>query len=202
MKITMLVAAVAVAGAHGLVSKRVMSSEQPAAQTTQAAGMSELAKIATPGENHKHLEYFIGTWETTLKMWRGGPGSQPVSTAGTAEIDWILDKRFLQERLQGTLKGKYFESVSIMGYNNYRHLYERTEVSTIGTHMLTMRGVRHPVSGLFTLYGEMDEPSLKVVGRAVKFVIRIINENRFSYTTIDLHAGEEYRVIQVSYQRQ
>lgn len=202
MKITMLVAAVAVAGALGFVSKRVMSNEQPAAQSQQAAGMSALAKIAAPGENHKHLEYFIGTWETTMKVWKNGPGTQPKTTDGTAEIDWVLDKRFLQERYQGTMMGKYFESISLMGHNNFRNLYERTVVSTIGTHMLTLRGVRHPGSGLFTFYGEMDEPSLKVVGRAVKFVIRIINDNRFSCTTIDLHAGEEYRVVQVAYQRQ
>lgn len=206
MKVRILVGAVALGCTLGIVSQRVMSGVEPGAPqpspAEQAAGMAEWAKIAAPGEGHKHLEYFVGTWETTTKMWMGGPGSTPVSSPGTAEIDWIVGGRFLLERLQGTMMGQYFESVSLTGYDNYRNLYERTVVSTTGTNMLTMRGMRHPQSGLITFYGEMDEPSLKVVGRTVKYVVRILNEKKFFFTTIDLHAADDYRVLQVEYKRQ
>lgn len=206
MKMKILAVSVAVTCALGIVSGQVSSAEQATAKgpskAEQKAVMAEWAKLAAPGEGHKQLDYFVGTWETKLKVWLGGPGSKPVITLGTAEIDWIIGGRFLQERLQGTMMGEYFESMTLTGYDNYGNMYERTSVSTTGTNMLSMRGMRNPQTGLYTFYGEMDEPSLKVVRRTVKYVIRILHEKKFFFTTIDLHAADDYRVVQVEYTRQ
>lgn len=203
MKMKMLAAAVAVVCALGIVSDRVTSGQPSAPQEpSKAEQIAARAKFDKPGAGHKQLDYFVGTWETRIKVWMGGPGTAPVTSRGTAEIDWIAGGRFLQERLQGSMMGEYFESMTLTGYDNYGHMYERTSVSTTGTSMLTMRGMRNPETGLYTFYGEMDEPSMKVVRRTVKYVIRILHEKRFFFTTIDVHADDNYRVLQVEYTRQ
>ena len=51
-------------------------------------------------------------------------------------------------------------------------------------------------------YGGMDELSMKVTGRTVKYVTRVIDENTYVFDIIDLHAGDDYKVVEVTYTRQ
>ena len=59
-----------------------------------------------------------------------------------------------------------------------------------------------PKTGVFTFYGEMDEPMLKVTGRTIKYVTRIVDANNYVFTIIDLHAGDDYKVVEITYARQ
>ena len=54
---------------------------------------------------------------------------------------------------------------------------------------------------LFTLYGEMDEVMLGVVGRTVKYVTRIVDADKHVFEIIDLHAGDGYKVVEITYTR-
>ncbi len=167
----------------------------------QQAMMAEWAKIASPGDPHKHLEYFVGTWKTKTKMYMGGPGSTPMESEGKSVMKWVLDGRFIQDNYKGTMMGMPYEGIGMTGYDNYRNLYINSWCSNQGTNMLTMSGMRHPKTGVFTYYGKMDEPRLKVVGRTVKYVTRIVDKDHYTFEIIDLHAGDDYKVIELSYER-
>ena len=167
----------------------------------QQAVMEEWAKIAAPAEAHKHLDYFVGTWKTRTKVYMGGPGSEPMESDGQSEMKWVLGGRFIQDDHQGTMMGQPYIGLGMTGYDNYRNLYISSWCSNQGTNMLTMAGMRNPETGVFTYYGEMDEPSLKVTGRTVKYVTRIIDPDHYTFEIIDLHAGDDYKVIELSYER-
>ncbi len=47
----------------------------------------------------------------------------------------------------------------------------------------------------------MDEPMLGVVGRLVKYVTRIIDDDTHVFEIFDLHADDDYKVIEVTYER-
>ncbi len=166
-----------------------------------AAMQAEWAKIAAPGEHHKHLDYFVGKWKTTTKMWMAGPGSEPMESPGTSEMTWVLGGRFLMHEHKGTMMGQPYEGIGMTGYDNYRNMYFSSWCSNMQTNMLTMAGTRHPHTGVFTYYGEMDEPVLKVTGRTVKYVTRIIDKDHYVFDIVDLHAGDDYMVLQISYGR-
>ncbi len=193
-------------GVAALVTGQVASDEPPAAQQptqdAQAAMMEEWMKLATPGEHHKHLNYFVGKWKTRTKMWMGGPASQAMESEGTSDVKWSLGGRFILDEHKGTFMGQPHEGMGLTGYDNYRNMYISMWVSNMGTEMLTMRGMRHPKTGVFTYYGEMDEPSMKVTGRTVKYVTRIVDQKTYVFEIIDLHAGDDYKVIEVTYTRQ
>ena len=91
--------------------------------------------------------------------------------------------------------------MGLTGYDNYRNMYTGSWFSNMSTNMLTMTGTRHPQTGVFTYYGEMDEPGIKVTGRTVKYVTRIIDRNTHVFEIIDLHAGDDYKVIEITYTR-
>ncbi len=102
---------------------------------------------------------------------------------------------------KGTMMGQPYEGIGMTGYDNYRNMYFSSWCSNMQTNMLTMAGMRHPKTGVFTYYGEMDEPALKVVGRTVKYVTSIIDKDHYVFDIIDLHAGDDYKVVQISYER-
>ncbi len=179
------------------------NSEDPSAGMSpdQQAMMAEWMKIASPGEAHKHLDYFVGTWKTKTKIYMGGPGSAPMESDGQSEIKWVLNGRFIMDEHKGTMMGMPYEGIGLTGYDNYRNLYIGSWCSNQGTNMLAMSGMRHPTTGVFTYYGEMDEPGLNVIGRTVKYVTRIVDEDHYTFEIIDLHAGDDYKVIELSYER-
>ena len=67
-------------------------------QEEMAKMMEQYMATLQPGPNHRKLDASMGSWDTTTKMWWGGPGSEPVVTNGTAERSWILDGHFMLEK--------------------------------------------------------------------------------------------------------
>ena len=87
------------------------------------------------------------------------------------------------------------------GYDNARNMYTSSWASNMGTNVFTMAGSVDPSGKLFRFYGEMDVPMLGVVGRSVKYVTRIINDDKYVFEIIDLHASDDYKVIEITYTR-
>ena len=88
-----------------------------------------------------------------------------------------------------------------MGYDGFKNLYTITAVDNMNTQTINSVGTRDPSGKKFTFYGHMDEPMLDVYGRVVKFVYRIINENKYVIDVIDLHASDDYKVVEIAYTR-
>jgi len=166
--------------------------------------------VMQPGPKHEFLNQFIGSWDTKTKMWFGGPGTPATESTGSSEIKWILDGRFIQETANSSFMmpdatGKMneipFQGIGTTGYDNYRNLYTGVWMDSLGTQMLSMKGSASPDGKKLTSYGEMDEPMLKVTGRMVKYVITIKDENHYIFESFDLHAGDNYKVLEITYTR-
>ena len=72
-------------------------AQQPSADEMKAMmeGMQKYMEGIKPGKHHEPLNHFVGSWETTTKMWWGGPGSDPIVTKGVSEAKWVLGGRFV-----------------------------------------------------------------------------------------------------------
>ncbi len=186
------------------------SPEQMKAMKAMQEGMKKWKAAMRPGEHHKLLEPFVGSWNTTTKLWWGGPGSPPVETKGRSDVKWVLGKRFLMEEHHGempmpdetgAMKNVPYEGIGMTGYNKHRNVFESSWSSNMGTEMLTMRGGVDPSGKVFRSYGQMDEPMLDIIGRTVKYVTTIINDDKHVFEIIDLHASDDYKVIEITYTR-
>ncbi len=194
--------------ACGMITSQATSQQktgedggQPAMSEEDAKVMAAWAALAQPGEHHQFLNHFVGNWNITTRIYIGGPGSPPMVSSGTSEISWVLGKRFLMERMKSKMMGMWYEGMGMTGYDNYRNMYVGSWADSMGTQMLSTKGARNASSNRLTLYGEMDEPMLKVVGRAVKYVTEIINDKKHVFTIIDLHAGDDHKVLEITYTR-
>lgn len=173
----------------------------PKMSEQEAAMMQEYMKIAAPSQHHKRLEPFVGKWTSVSKVYMGGPGSPAMESTGTTERKWVLGGRFLMEEHKGQMMGMPHEGIGYTGYDNYRNVYTGTWMDNMGTHILKFAGTADPAGKVFTYYGEMDEPTMKVVGRTVKYVTKVIDNDKHVFEIVDLHAGENYKVVEVTYSR-
>jgi hypothetical protein len=185
--------------------------QMPSAEEMQKMmeGMKEWRESMNPNAHHEALQQFVGNWNTTFKVYMMGPGSEPMESTGEATVAWALGKRFLKQTYSGkmTMPGMAgietldYEGEGLTGYDNIRNMYVATWASSMGTHIQTMKGSADPSGKVFRYYGEMDEPMLNVYGRTVKFVTRVINADKFVFEIFDLHANDDYKVIEIVYTR-
>lgn len=190
--------------------KPTEKQEPPMGIPDMAAAMKKWQNAITPGPHHKKLDYFVGNWKTTTRIWMAGPSAPPSEFKGTSQFKWIMDGRFLLEEFSGeiimpTADGK-MQTVKMsgsgwIGYDNYKNLYTGAWIDTNRTDIQTMTGMADPSGKTFTFYGPMDEPMLDVYGRTVKFVRKIVDDKKFVFEIFDLHAGSDYRVLEITYER-
>lgn len=174
------------------------------------AAMKKWIETTTPGDGHKRLDYFVGEWDTTTKIWMAGPGMPPTETKGKAVHTWVLGGRFLQHEARGemifpTADGQMttvpHEGFGLSGYDKSRNVYTLLWVDNLNTHMLTGVGNIDPTGRIFTYYGLADEAMLGVYGRYVKYTVRIINESKYLFEVADLHVSDDFKVVEVTYTR-
>ena len=97
--------------------------------------------------------------------------------------------------------GMPFTGYSVSGYDNARKIYVGTWIDSMSTWILNSKGTVDQSGKVFTAYGEMDEPALGVYGRLVKYVTRIESEDKRVFEVYDLHAGDDYLVFDITYER-
>src|SRR5512132_4066810 len=76
----------------------------------EKAMMEMMMKAATPGEQHKKLDAFAGTFDAKLKMWMD-PSKPPEESTGTAESKWVLGNRYLEQHYEGSFMGQPFSGL-------------------------------------------------------------------------------------------
>lgn len=164
--------------------------------------MKRWKQAATPGENHKLLEHFVGRWDTATRVWMEGPGKAPVESAGTVEVKWILDGRFLLEESAGQMMGMPHQGRGTTGYDNFKGKFVSLWIDNMGTGMYTSEGTFDPSSKTLTMRGKMDEPMTGERDKPVKYVTRILSKDSHVFEIYD-SAGtpNEFKVVEMRYQR-
>jgi hypothetical protein len=176
-----------------------------------AAMMQEWMRIMQPGSAHELLKKSVGDWESTTEMYLGGPGADPTVTQGTSRRKLVLGGRFILQEENSTMEmpdpatGRTqsvpWNGLGLFGYDNYRNIYVGCWADNMGTQLLTMKGAADPAGNVLTYYGEMDEPMLGVIGRTVKYVTTFVDENTHTFEVYDLHVGDDYLAVRVTYTR-
>ncbi|MCZ6850321.1 MAG: hypothetical protein O7F17_01630, partial [Planctomycetota bacterium] len=84
MKLRLLACGFVIGVGSVVLSTQVLSQDsggmqQPSPEEMQAM-MKAWKDTMTPGEHHKKLSQFVGSWITTTKIWWGGPGTPATQT--------------------------------------------------------------------------------------------------------------------------
>jgi hypothetical protein len=207
MKLRILLCTIAFACASLLSAERGFSQENKAKDSPKpSAEMQEMMKkweeCATPGPAHKHLDYFTGKWDTTIRMWMEGAGKPATETKGASETKWIMGGRFLLEETSGQIMGMPWRGMTTMGYDNFKKKYVVSHIDNMGTGLYTSEGKFDQANRVLTSFGKMDEPMTGEHDKPIKYVIRILSKDKYVFEMFDEVGGpNEFKAGEITYTR-
>jgi hypothetical protein len=163
------------------MSSLVFAADKEKEKTTgkdakATAEMEAWMKAATPGEQHKNLNFFVGDWKTQTTMWMEGTETK---TEGTAHMEWAMDGRYVISKHSGSLMGMPFQGMGIDGYDNINSKYFSIWIDNMMTSYMTFDGTASPDGKTFTYKGSMKEPSGKMVHH--KMVSTVTGPDSFKF---------------------
>jgi hypothetical protein len=169
---------------------------------SQEEMMKRWKEFMTPGQPHKTLESFVGTWDVEAKSWMGGPNSEPSVSKGTSECKMALGGRYLVEEMSTEMMQQPMSGIGYTGYDNFRKKFVGFWIDNMGTGMTTMEGTIDKDGKTITSWGKMDEPATGQKDKKVKYVTHIIDNDKHVFEIYDVTTyGEKQPVLQVTYTR-
>ena len=110
-------------------------------------------QAAPPAPEHTRLTALSGTWDLEMTfLFR--PGGKGVTTKATSTIRPLFDGTFIEERIEGTLNGAPFTTLSWTGYNAGTKQYEATRISSTNTARIAEAGSYDEASKTFVLMAD------------------------------------------------
>ena len=133
------------------------SAKPPQMTPEEKAAMEAMEKAMTPGENHKLLNPFVGSWNVTVSSWMA-PGAQPMVSKGTATTKWIMGNRYVQQNFTGSFMNMPFTGMGYVGYDNVKKHYWSTWMDNMSTSTMMMTGSTDDGGKTFKFTGTMADP--------------------------------------------
>jgi hypothetical protein len=176
-------------------------SKSKAKASSEAEMMKAWADYATPGEPHKLLERYEGSWKAVVQSW-GDPSKPPEMSEGTMESRMVLGGRYLADRYEGKAMGQPVTGIGMTGYDNYKKHYFGTWFDSMGTGVMMTTGTVDATGKVMTSWGTMDDPASKKSVK-VKIVGTWIDDDfhRFEMYTPG-PGGKLVKSLEMLYQRQ
>lgn len=131
-------------------------SKQAADATQQEAEMQKYMQLAAPGEHHKHIAAFAGTWTSKNKVWQA-PGAPPVESEGKSTNQMVLGGRFLHTTYASTMMGMPFEGMGLDGFDNASGKHLSLWADNFGTMMILFEGTCSK-DGSTTMHATYNDP--------------------------------------------
>ncbi len=174
----------------------------PAAESVpdSATMMMNWETYMTPGEPHKMMASWNGTWTGEVTMWMT-PEATPSKSTATAVTKMVLGGRYQQSSFKGNFNGRPFEGISTLAYDNEKKLYISTWIDNMGTGVMLSQGPWDPATKSITLTGRMIDPATR---KEVDFkeIFKPIDNN---YQVMEMYApgsdGKEFKTMEIKYTR-
>jgi hypothetical protein len=176
-------------------------AEVKATDQNQDAMMAKWKEYATPNENHKLLNSFVGKWNYTIQWWMS-PDAKPEESKGTSEVKWIMGGRFLKQSAEGKgmSKDQPFKGMGILGYDNAEKHYKSVWIDNMGTGMMIGSGSYDPSTKTFVDKGTFSCPTQSE--KTYRTVTTVINKDKYTYEMYTTGPdGKEFRNMEIVFNR-
>lgn len=154
----------------------------------------------TPGEEHKLMASWNGTWTGEVSMWENAD-APPTKSTSTAINKMILGGRYQQSTFKGTYNKMPFEGMSTLAFDNAKKVFISTWIDNFGTGIMIAEGPWDAASKSITLKGRMVDPA---TGKNVdvKEIFKPIDNN---YQVMEMFVtapdGKEFKTMEIKYTR-
>lgn len=175
--------------------KKGQEADQPQMTAEQEAWI----KAGAPGPNHEYLNYMVGKWQCSLKIWQPGT-SEPMVSTGSCENKWIFAKRYVITEYKGDFMGEPFSGAGVTGYDNINKRFFASWLDSMSTGMITDFGSYDASSKTFTYTGQYKKPTGEQL--KTKTVIKVVAADRFVWTMYQgENASDMAKHMEIVYER-
>ncbi len=180
----------------------VATTEEPVTAPDSATMMKNWQAYMTPGDPHKLLASWDGTWTGDITMWMA-PGAPPTVSKGTAINKMILGGRYQFSKHSGNMMGSPFEGEATTGYDNTKKKFISSWIDNMGTGIMTMEGDWDEGNKTLTLAGKCIDP---MAGNGKEMTIRqvqkVIDQNTQHFEMYGPGPdGKEYKMMEIKMTR-
>ena len=110
-----------------------------AGEPSQEEMMKAYEAAAKPGPEHATIAKTAGKWTCTVKSWMD-PAGEPMVSEGTEESEMIMGGRYLQSHFKGSMMGRPFDGMGLLGYDNVKKKYVGTWMDSMSTGIMSYEG--------------------------------------------------------------
>lgn len=187
--------------AAGLGAARApQDAAPPGMDPGMAAQMEEMMArgqaLATPGEAHALLRYFVGEWTGEFSIM----GMPP--TPSTQSVAAIMDGRFIRTDYRGEMMGQPMTGLGLIGFDNYKKKFVQTWCDSAGTALHYSEGMLSADGKTISLWGTLDEWMTGEMDKPVRYVYRILDDDTYAFEVHDLGiVPGDTKVIEATFRR-
>src|SRR5262249_6722842 len=117
-----------------------------------------MMKMAAPGPNHEVFKKLAGEWNCTVKSMMD-PSKPPEGTKSTSVVTTLMDGRYSQEQVTGTMMGQPFSGLGLTGYDNMQKMYVSSWIDNMGTGIMLSKGTADATGKVINWTSEMPDPT-------------------------------------------
>lgn len=148
-------------------SLKTASADAKPADNTPMPDSATMAKnweaYMTPGNEHKMMASWDGTWDAAITLWQ--PGYPVQTTTGTTVNKMAMGGRYQMSSHKGNIMGAPFEGMGTLAFDNSKKVFESTWIDNMGTGIMHLSGPWDDATKTMTLTGPMVEPA---TGKEIK----------------------------------
>lgn len=172
--------------------------EQPMDQGGQDEYMQTWMEFMTPGPMHEFLAKGVGEWKVSQTFWMV-PGSDPMTTEGTATAEMIMGGRYLVTKHSGNVMGMPFEGMSIEAYDNAAEKFVSIWIDNLGTGLAYSDGHYDDEAGMIVYEGTMTDPITKQDSWFKQTVKHMDDGSLYFEMFIKNPDGSEFKNMEITY---
>ncbi len=137
-------------------TKPEVETGTPPPPMDQAAMKITMEAYATPGEMHKWMAKFKGSWEAKVIGFMNP--SKPDTSKATNIVSMALNGLYQTGRFTGKMMSRSFEGHSTMGYDNAKKIFASTWIDNLGSGIIYMTGTYDEKTKTLNLKGYQTDP--------------------------------------------
>lgn len=156
-----------------------------------------------PTEHHKALAREVGTWDATLKLWMGGPGTDPTESKGVETNTLMKGGLWLLSDFKGEAAGMEFVGRGSHGYDTLKNKHVSTWIDSMSTSLMVSEGTYDEKTKSLTMMSEGFDPQTKKP-TTTKTVSTYKDDDHRGFTMYMKSAdtnGEFVKVMEINYTR-
>ena len=160
-----------------------------------ATMMKNWQEYSTPGEMHKMMASWDGTWEGEITSW--DRPDMPTKSTGSAVFKTVLNGLYQESVHTGNMMGMEFEGHGTLAYDNHSKEFISTWIDNFGSGVMILKGPWDPATKSMTLTGNCYNAA---AGRNCDYkeVFKVVDEN---HTVMEMYGpgmdGKEAKMMEI-----